>query len=278
MFSGVVLGKRLESLVKRDFFILLIKHAVLWNVCLFCWPAKRIIPKCLMWDCNLMVVATRCSTQSQVTIWVALYNLMECKFSSTFVKNLIHDCFLNKHHSLHTTNKRLIRDYWCLHTPISMYVMSQCHDITPWRHDNCNSLWFSLRKFWISENMLVDHISVLQTAIILLSTKKKYSDGIKLKSNLHIHSFIGLMQGTITKSALMKPIWALPKLILHTREKIRSWTRHYTGQLKSSLWHYRGWPLVLNLITAIWLLCLYSACNLMDSYSVTMGASVRHDI
>ena len=46
------------------------------------------------------------------------------------------------------TIKRLIRDYWCLHlqTAVSVYVMSQRHDI------NCNSLWFTLHKLSISEN------------------------------------------------------------------------------------------------------------------------------
>ena len=41
------------------------------------------------------------------------------------------------------------------------------HNIISWGHDNGNSLWFSLPKFWIFENRPVDHIHVLQTPIKL---------------------------------------------------------------------------------------------------------------
>ena len=44
-----------------------------------------------------------------------------------------------------------MRDYLCLQTPVSMYVLSQCHiDIII--KDNCNSLRFTLHKLFISEN------------------------------------------------------------------------------------------------------------------------------
>ena len=74
--------------------------------------------------------------------------LAKLKFNSSFV--------------IFNQIKWLIRDYWCLQTPVSMYVTSQSHDITSSRHDNCNSLRFSPRKFWIAENRPVDHIGVLQ--------------------------------------------------------------------------------------------------------------------
>ena len=43
--------------------------------------------------------------------------------------------------------KRLIRDYWCLETSVSMYVMSHRH-----YDDNYNSLRFTLHKLSIFEN------------------------------------------------------------------------------------------------------------------------------
>ena len=57
-------------------------------------------------------------------------------------------------------NYKLIRDYWCLQTSISMHVcditMSQCHD-------NCNSMRFTNCRFL--KTGLVDHICFLQTPI-----------------------------------------------------------------------------------------------------------------
>ena len=57
--------------------------------------------------------------------------------------------------------KQLIRDYWCLQTPVSMYVMSQHHvDILTIIAIHCDSLYTNC---WFLKTGLVDHIGVLQT-------------------------------------------------------------------------------------------------------------------
>ena len=59
--------------------------------------------------------------------------------------------------------KRLIRDYWCLKIPVSMYVMSQMHD-TMIIAVQCDCLCTNCQFL---KTGLVDHIDVLQTPMKL---------------------------------------------------------------------------------------------------------------
>ena len=64
-------------------------------------------------------------------------------------------------------NKRLIRDYWCLQTPISMFI---CDVTMSWRHVDimtiiaihCDSLCTNCQFL---KTGLVDHIGILKTPI-----------------------------------------------------------------------------------------------------------------
>ena len=66
--------------------------------------------------------------------------------------------------SISQSIKWLIRDYWCLQTPASMWR----HNVTMsrWHYDdNCNSMRFTLHKFSISENRPCRSQNGLQTPI-----------------------------------------------------------------------------------------------------------------
>ena len=60
-------------------------------------------------------------------------------------------------------NKPLVRDYWCLKTPVSMYVTSQCHEHRHYNDSLCTNCRFLKTGF-------VDHIGVLQTPIKYVKT------------------------------------------------------------------------------------------------------------
>ena len=122
--------------------------------------------------------------------------------------------------------KRLIWDYWCLQTPVSMYVTSQCHNVPSW-HDNCNLLRFSLRKFSISENRPVDHIGVLQTPIITNIT-----NGTRLVCT-HVHVFVFTIEMFVYETkdnfVVMLQVLFINALLLQINCFISAWLHKVLG-------------------------------------------------
>ena len=80
----------------------------------------------------------------------------------------------------------MIRDYWYLQTPISMYVTLQCHiDIMMIIVIHCDSLWTNCGFL---KRGLVDHLGVLQTPIIWKNETAYFY-------NCHIQFWLGTLTG-----------------------------------------------------------------------------------
>ena len=96
----------------------------------------------------------------------------------------------------------------CLHVPdvtmsletsVSIYVRLRCHDVTSWRHSHCNSLRFSLRKFWISKNRPAD----TKNAFVLsfLHVKRVSPRWAKQPSPVFIHEINKLCEAFTKRSS-----------------------------------------------------------------------------
>ena len=94
--------------------------------------------------------------------WLNLYpHVLFCHMQLFYTS--VHILWTNAHW-LTKSIKRLIRYYWCLQTPISMYVKSQHHvNIMMIIAIHCDPL---SRNCQFLKTFLVDHIGVVQTPIM----------------------------------------------------------------------------------------------------------------